>query len=790
MKTSFLFLMCLFAGTFVFGQNQLTQVVRGTIIDKASEMPLIGANITLEGSDPLIGAITDENGKFELLNVPLGRQSFAFQYIGYKPARVSEILVTAGKQVVLEISLEEDISEINEVVVTANPDKDRPQNEYSAVSARTFSMEEVNRYSGGRNDVGRLVSSFAGVATSNDSRNDIVVRGNSPSGVLWRLEGVPIPNPNHFSTLGTSGGPVSAVNTNLLKNSDFMTGAFAAEYGNANSSVFDLGFRSGNSQKHEFLAQINVFSGFEFMGEGPVNKAKDGSYVLSARYSFAGIGAALGIPIGTAAAPNFTDLSFKIDLPKTKKAGKFSLFGIGAYSFINFIGKKLTDEDLFADPYSDRYVKSGFGVLGLKHSIIVGQNAYIKTTLSTTLESARFDQYDFPDSVSKKYVTKVRDYTGAIRLNSSYNQKINAKLSLRAGLTAEMYYLNSKLNTRENTPDWIEVRNFNGVIALLQPYAQVQYKINPKLTLNGGLHAAYLTSNNSWSIEPRAALAYNFLPGQTLTLAYGWHSQMQPLPVYFYKAPLPSGEYDNSNRDLDFTRSHHLVLSYDAKFASDWRIKIEPYIQFVNGAAVDRQTSDFSMLNAGADFVFPDRGFLNNKGIGRNFGIELTVEKFFSKGYYGLFTASVFDSKYKGSDNVWRNTTFNNRYVLNFLVGKEFKVGKDKRHAITADLKFTTSGGRWYTPIDEVASKLAGKEVLMQNQAFSKQYPYYLRLDTKFGFRLNSKKRKVSNSFYVDFQNITFQKNVFERRYNTRTGQVNTVYQNGFFPDVMYRITF
>jgi hypothetical protein len=787
MRASFLLLLCCL---FYITANAQTQMVRGTITDKATEQPLIGANIVVVNSNPLIGATTDENGKFEIPNVPLGRQTFAVQYIGYKPAGASEVLVTAGKQVVLDIALEENISNMNEVVITAETRKERAINEFSAVSARTFSMEEVNRFSGGRNDVGRLVSNFAGVATSNDSRNDIVVRGNSPTGVLWRLEGVPIPNPNHFATLGTSGGPVSAVNTNLLKNSDFMTGAFAAEYGNANASVFDLGFRSGNSEKHEFLAQLNVFSGFEFMGEGPVSKAKDGSYVLSARYSFAGIGAALGIPIGTAAAPNYTDLSFKIDLPKTKKAGKFSLFGIGAYSFIDFIGKKLTDEDLFADPYSDRYVRSSFGVLGLKHSINIGQNAYVKTTLSTSIQNSRFDQYDFPDSVTRTYVTKVRDYTGAVRLNSFYNQKFNARLTMRAGATAEVFYQNSKLDTRENRPDWIKVRDYNGALALLQPYVQTQYKFTEQLTLNAGVHGMYLSLNNAWSVEPRASLAYNFLPGQTLTLAYGWHSQMQPLPVYFYKARNEDGTYDDSNRDLDFTRAHHLVLAYDAKFAKDWRVKVEPYIQFITGAAVERTSSNFSMLNAGADFVFPDKGFLNNNGIGRNYGIEFTLEKFFSKGYYGLLTASVFDSKYKGSDGVWRNSVFNNRYVVNFLAGKEFKVGKDKRHALTTDVKFTTSGGRFYTPIDLEASKDAGREVLVQNEAFSKQYPYYLRLDLKFGFRLNSKKKKISNSFYVDFQNLTFQKNVFESRYNPRTQQINNVYQIGFFPDVMYRITF
>lgn len=772
-----------------FAQQTPTQTVRGTVLDKTSEQPLIGASVILINSDPIVGASTDLDGKFEL-TVPVGRQSFGVQYIGYKPYVVPEVLVSSGKQVILDIKLEENILEQQEVVVTAESKKDRPNNQYSTVSARTFSMEEVNRFSGGRSDVGRLVSNFAGVATSNDSRNDIVVRGNSPTGVLWRLEGVPIPNPNHFATLGTSGGPVSALNTNLMQTSDFMTGAFAAEYGNANASVFDLGFRNGNSSEHEFMFQLGVFSGFELMAEGPLSKEKGGSYVASARYSFAGIGSSLGIPIGTNAAPHYADLNFKVDLPKTKKGDNISIFGIGAYSFIDFIGSELTEEDLFADPYSDAYPRSAFGILGMKHTKYIGEKGYVRTTVSGTFENSRYDEYNYPDSTNRFYNTKVRDYTTALRVNSFYNEKVNARLNYRAGVTAEMFYLNNLSEFRTPEIPWQRVREFDGVLGLIQPYGQVQYKAGKKLTVNGGLHASYLTLNSAWSLEPRAAVVYNFLPKHTLTLAYGWHSQMQPLPVYFYEAPNGDGTFDDSNRDLDFTRSHHIVLAYDVKFAQNWRIKLEPYVQFITGAPVDRFASSFSMLNAGADFVFPDRGFLTNDGVGRNMGVELTIEKFFSKGYYGLLTASLFDSQYKGSDNVWRNTTFNNRYVVNFLAGKEFRVGKDKRNAITTDLKFTTSGGRWYTPIDLDASIAANQEVLQEDKAFSEQYPMYLRLDVKVGFRLNSKKKNISHTFYVDFQNVTFQKNIFESRYNPRTQGVSNVYQNGFFPDVMYRINF
>jgi hypothetical protein len=774
-----------------FTQNQTTfvQTVKGSITDKVTEEPLIGANIILDNSNPIIGATTDINGNFEM-QVPLGRHSFTITYLGYNTQAIPEVLVNAGKQVVLDVKLEENSNKIDDVVIVAESKKDLANNEFSTVSSRSFNMDEVTRYSGGRNDVGRLVTNFAGVNSSNDSRNDIVVRGNSPTGVLWRLEGAPIPNPNHFATLGTTGGPVSALNTNLLKNSDFLTGAFAAEYGNANSSVFDVGFRSGNSSKHEFLFQLNLFSGLEAMAEGPMNKNKTASYLMSYRYSFTGIGAALRIPVGTKAVPQYQDFSFKFDLPNNKKLGKFSVFGVGAYSNIKFIGKEITSEDLFADPYSDRYAKSGMAIIGIKHVISIGKNAILKTVLSGSMEASLFDQYNYPDSINREYTTKVRDYTGTIRLASSYTHKFNSKLNLRAGITNELYIINSKRDTKDGFLDWINLRNTKGAMLLTQPYVQLQYKPIEKLTWNVGLHTQYLSYNNSWSIEPRTTLSYQPSPKHTISLAYGWHSQMQPLPVYFYKAQNADGSFNYDNKELDFTRSHHIVLAYDVKIANNWRIKIEPYIQFITNAPIENNATAFSMLNAGANFTFPDKGFLNNKGIGRNMGIEFTLEKFFSKGYYGLITVSAFDSKYKGSDGIWRNTAFNNRYVVNFLAGKEFKVGKEKRHALTTDLKFSTSGGKWYTPIDEAASILANKEVLQEDKAYSEQYKYYLRLDVKFGFRLNSKKRNISQTFYFDAQNVTFQKNIFESRYNIQTQKINNVYQLGFFPDFMYRIQF
>ena len=248
----------LLLATFQLGFAQ-TGVIKGVVVDKQSEQPLEGATIQLLNVATTTGVITDFDGRFTLENVPLGRHAIQISYIGYESLKLPNIEVTAGKQVIVNVSLLESFNQLDEVILTNNANQDKALNKLATVSARQFGVEEVTRFSGGRSDVGRLAANFAGVSAPNDSRNDIVVRGNSPTGLLWRLEGIPIPSPNHFSTAGTTGGPVSALNPNLLKNSDFITSAFPAEYGNAIGGVFDLGFRKGNPDSYEYTLQTGIF---------------------------------------------------------------------------------------------------------------------------------------------------------------------------------------------------------------------------------------------------------------------------------------------------------------------------------------------------------------------------------------------------------------------------------------------------------------------------------------------------------------------------------------------------
>jgi len=777
-----------------------TQTIRGLVLDQQSETPLIGAAVQLvtpDGAAP-IGTITDVDGSFVLEGVPVGRQALLVSYLGYEPLNVPNILITAGREAALDLRMRESFTTLQEVVVSSRTDKDKPVNDLATISARPFDTEQVLRYSGGRNDVAKLAANFAGVAANNDARNDIVIRGNSPTGVLWRLEGIPIPNPNHFSTLGTTGGPVSALNPNVIGVSDFLTGAFPAEYGNALAGVFDINMRSGNKDRYEFTGQLGAFSGLEALVEGPLNRKQGGSFLMAYRHSFVELASAAGINVGTAALPRYRDLSFKLDFGQTK-LGRFSLFGIAGASSIDFLAAEIDSTDLFANPEQNSYARSRFGVAGLRHNIILSEKAYLRTVVSASFSGNEFQADDLvriPNAATR--IIDVADDQTTFRWQTYYNIKVDSRLNLRAGFLAQRFQLDSRASTRENTPDldddgqpdWWVQRDFQGGFNQLEGFGQAQYRLTEKLTLNGGIHSLYFEETDDWAIEPRAAVNWQMTPKSRLSLGYGIHNQTQPLPLFLFREQRPDGSTAATNADLQFTRNQHFVLGYDIKPAANWRLRAEAYYQALDRVPVDAFSSSFSVLNTGADFVFPERGSLVNEGTGSNLGLEITAEKFFSNNWYALFTASLFDSRYKGSDGIERSTAFNGQYVLNALAGREFALDKTGRRFLTLDTKVTTAGGRPYTPVDLEASRAAGREVLVDDEAFSLRMDNYFRWDVKIGFRTNSATRKLSQTFFLDFQNVTNNSNVFAMRYNTVRGEVGRIDQIGFFPDVLYRIEF
>ncbi len=768
---------------FSLGQNN-SQSIRGTITDKLTQMPIIGA--TIQVSNQNIACVSDTFGNYALKNLAPERYELNVVFVGYKTMILPNIEVTSGKEVILDLSMEEEFKQLKGVVVTAST-KGGTINKLATVSARTFSMEEVNRYAGGRNDPARLAANFAGVSAPDDSRNDIVIRGNSPVGVLWRIDGMNVTNPNHFAAVGTTGGAVSALNTNLLKNSDFFTSAFPAEYGNATAGVFDLGLRSGNNKKRETTLQAGVITGLEVTTEGPFSKKNDASYLLGYRYSLAGVAQAVGVNIGTTATPSYQDFSFKL-ASGTTKFGKFSLFGILASSTINIGGG--SSNTLYGNGNKIDF-ESKIGIGGINHFKQINAKSFITSSFGINYASTLQTAYDYDKMADSSYVREDNNVTKSTYfLSSTYHLKLTNRLFFKLGIQDEVIDLNLSYKTKDNVfaPEK-QLWDYSNSTNLVQAFAHLKYTFSPKLTLNAGLHSQYFFLNNSSSIEPRVGLIYNITNKSSINFGYGLHAQMQPINVYFLQTRDANGSILYNNKNLDFTKSHHIVLGYNIQPFTDWRIKTELYYQALYNVPVTSLSSSYSMLNTGATFKTDLTDSLINSGNGTNYGIELTLEKFFSNGYYGLLTASVYNSTYKGSDGISRNTSFNGNYVGNFLVGKEWKVGKDKRNRISIDGKYTYAGGRAFTPIDLTASIATGIEVL-SSDVNSDNYEDYYRLDFKIGFKLNSSKRKIGQTFSLDLQNVTNHSNVFSQNYDNKLQKINTTYQLGFFPNVVYKLQF
>ncbi len=778
----FFFLLTLIP-TLLFAQNN-TQNIRGVVTDKLSQSPLFDVSVQISSLQKVTN--TDTLGKFTISNILPDRYDIKVSYAGYKSITIPNVVVISGKEVILDIAMEEAFNKLGDIVIKAS-NKGGTINKLASVSARTFSMEEVNRYAGGRSDPARLVANFAGVSAPDDSRNDIVIRGNSPVGVLWRIDGMNVNNPNHFASVGTTGGAVSALNTNLLKNSDFFTSAFPAEYGNATAGVFDLGFRNGNNKKRETTIQVGVITGLEATTEGPFNKKSDASYLIGYRYALAGVAQAVGINIGTTATPSYQDLSFKLN-SGTSKFGKFSLFGILATSTIEIGGG--SSNTLYGNGNQVDFA-SKIGIVGFNHFKQINKKSFISTIVGLNYSSTDQTSYETDRPTVTSFIKEENKVAKtSYNFSSTYNSKINSRLFVKVGIQHEIIGLDLYYKTKERIFDnYKQIWDYNSSTNMTQAFAHFKYNITEKIALNTGIHSQLFSLNNSFAIEPRLGLTYNVTNKSSFNFGYGLHSQMQPINVYFLQSNDANGNNYYNNKNLDFTKSHHFVLGYNIQPFNDWRIKTEIYYQSIYNVPVTNFSSSYSMLNTGSAFKTDLQDSLTNKGTAENYGIELTIEKFFSKGYYGLFTSSVYSSKYSGSDGVLRNTAFNGRYVFNLLAGKEWKVGIAKRNKLSADIKYTNAGGRAYTPIDLTASNTLGREQLSTN-IYSSYYENYYRIDVKVGFSLNSGKRKLSHTFSLDLQNVTNHSNVFSQSYDDRNQSIKTTNQLGFFPNFIYKFQF
>lgn len=761
------------------GAARVFQNIRGKVLDAINGETLPAATVFLV-EYPEYGTTTDADGNF-LIKSPIGRVNVTVSFIGYE-STVIPMLVNTGQEPYLTIDLQASISSLNEVSIEAERDKAKTQNVLTYGSGRGFTVLEANRYAGTLGDPARMARSFAGVLPARDDRNDIIIRGNSPTGIQWRIDDIEVPNPNHYGGIGLTGNTTTLLNMNLLGNSDFMMGAFSSEYGNALSGVFDLHTKKINPKKRQYRFQTG-WNGLELGAEGPFSKKKSlGTYSLTYRYSFLDVVDALGIDFGVL--PKFQDITGKFDFklgPKTDLA----ILGIWGTSFIELDDHDLDSTDL---PSVGEYLKTGsdLALLGVSVNHRVNDRVVLKTGVSVIDNRVKteIDTFNIATDASTRVYT---DNSGETKY--SFFAKLDhqkGKNHFRTGVKWDTYQTdyNSIATRAGGTIDTIHKNN--EPLNLARLYAEDEYRFTDRLRARAGLHSQYFFYNESFALEPRMALRYMVTPYHALALSYGNHHMLQPRNIYFVETETANGS-EMTNKDLDFSAAHHLTLSYDYSISKNFRLKAEAYYQDLYNIPVEMDpASTFSMVNVGADFFIPQLDSLTNQGLGRNYGLEVTLERFLDKGYYFMLNGAWFKSEYQSLEGQWRSTAFDMRYTVNALGGYEKWMGQ--KVALGFDFKLTYAGGKPFVPVNETASLNNDEVVFDESRAFESHYGDYFRTDLKLYYRINYK--HVYTEFAMDLQNLTNNKNVFQREFDTRTGDYQTFYHMTFFPMFTFRCLF
>ncbi len=763
----------------LFAQNP-TQSVRGVVRDAANRETLPGASLMLRKLER--GTITDMEGQFLFSEVPVGRYTLEVRFVGYEPVVVPEIVVGSAKEVVLEIKMEERVSELEEVVIKSAVRKDRPQNNMAMISARTFSVEEARRYAGGLDDPARMAGNFAGVTTGGLNVNAIVVRGNAPKGLLWRLEGIDIPVPSHFAGGNVAGGGgISIFSSQMLANSDFYTGAFPAQFGNAIAGVFDMQLRNGNNRRHEYSFQAGI-QGVELAAEGPFRQGGQGSFLFNYRYStMALVFQFLPETRDGTEVPVYQDLSFNLNMP-AGDIGNFSFWGIGGLS--ETTSKGYDDTSDWESPENREHMNFQYNMsaAGLTHQKTLSERWFLRNVLSATVsqqlnkERIRLDE-EIPTRLFPK--NRGENVEGKLTFSTVGNYKGGSHFSLKAGLDfSNLFYTIEGEGNDLNTGDYALLLKGKGNTWMINGHVQGKYRFTEQLSFSGGFHASWFGLSEEVRLTPRASFAWQAAPRHRFSMGYGLHSQTEPLFVYFVenKGFMP-------NKDLKRSGAHHFVLGYDWSPMDHLRLTLEPYYQRLFDVPVVAGTA-YSMINFKNDWTFDK--VLVNEGTGTNIGIDLTFERFLKDGFYYMLSGSVYDSKYVGGDGVERRSRYDGGYVLNLLGGREWTIrGKN---LLGLNLKITLMGPQWYHPVDEEASHIARDVIYEETTGFTDRYAdMEANTDFTFTYRINSS--KTSSVFALQIKNL-IGKQYQGKMYDLKSQSIENEFFTSPIPFVSYKLEF
>ncbi|MBR4481566.1 MAG: carboxypeptidase-like regulatory domain-containing protein [Prevotella sp.] len=757
--------------------NQTTQTVRGQVCDVASGEPMIGVTITVENGTTL-ATISDTEGNFVINDVPVGRHSVRATFIGYEPVLLKEQLVTSGKELVLTLKMRESISELGEVVIKPRVNKQLPLNEMAQVGARMFSVEEASRYAGGMADPARTASMFAGVATGG-ATNGISIHGNSPQMLQWRVEGVEVNNPNHFAEITEAGGGIfTSLNGTVLANSDFLTGAMPAEYGNALSGVFDMKMRVGNNTKYEHAVQVGTL-GVDFASEGPLGKGSKASYLVNYRYSFLEIAKKIHAINMEKETLDYQDLSFKLNMPTTK-AGTFAVWFTGLIDKYENEVPDVSEWETLWD-MNDSWSRQRNCAMGVTHNYRFKSGGTLYSSVAYTGAYRKLGVTNYDEQMTKTPGMDGRNSEWNVIISTQHQYKVSSRYTMQNGFEHRHMAFNTWL-------DWIHeaggplyrVYESDGNTGLTRLYSSHKVALSNRLSTVTGVNVMWFNLNNQWLVEPRVSVQYKTSPSSTLSLAYAMNSRKENTDTYFVN--------DTSNSNLGLTRSHHISASFAQRLGENAMIKIEPYWQWLFDVPVEQGTT-YSILNH-RNF-FQDRALVN-EGAGCNYGIDLTLERYLKDGFYGMLTTTLFKSEYRDAQGQWHHSRHDRGFITNILGGKEWMVGKNRKNVFGVNGRLTLMGGDRYTPIPD---DITFEDVMLRPDKSVPEIdgldPYNAQKGMNVGYAFSVKytinKRHTSHHFILEYlQMRTFQGQTFD----LRSHEVVDKFTSLTFPNIAYRVEF
>ena len=763
--------------------NQTTQTIRGQVCDVASGEPMIGVTITVENGTTM-ATVTDVDGNFAIKEVPVGRHSVRASFIGYEPVLLKEQLVSSGKELVLNIRMRERISELGEVVIKPRVNKQQPLNEMAQMGARMFSVEEASRYAGGMADPARTASMFAGVATGG-ATNGISIHGNSPQMLQWRIEGVEVNNPNHFAEITEAGGGVfTSLNGTVLANSDFLTGAMPAEYGNALSGAFDMKMRSGNNTKYEHAIQVGTL-GVDFASEGPLGKGSKASYLVNYRYSFLEIAKKLHAINMENETLDYQDLSFKLNMP-TKKAGTFAVWFTG---LIDNYENKVPDVSEWETLWdmNDSWSRQRNCALGVNHTYCFKTGGTLHSSVAYTGAYRKLGVNDYDAKMNMMPEIDGRNSQWNVIISAQHQHKFSSRYTMQNGFEHQHLDFHTWLDyIHETGGPLYRVYESEGNTGLTRLYTNHKMALSSRLSTVAGVNVMWFNLNNQWLVEPRVSVQYKTSPSSTLSFAYALNSRKESTDTYFVVST--NTQHPSPNTNLGLIRSHHISASFSQRLGENAMLKIEPYWQWLFDVPVEDGTT-YSILNHRK--FFQDRALVN-EGAGRNYGIDLTLERYLKDGFYGMLTATLFKSEYRDAQGEWHHSRHDRGYITNILGGKEWMVGKAHKNVFGINGRLTMMGGDRYTPIPAGTTfknimKRPDKSIPEDEGADPFSEEKGMNVGYAFSLKYTINKRHTSHHFILEYlQMKTFQGQTFD----IRTHEIVDKFTSLTFPNVAYRVEF